>query len=68
MCPGVCASDLGRKFGERGFLARLAIEVFKLLAKSTETGARTFVLATLTGPEEHGKYIRHYGTDEQYAQ
>jgi NAD(P)-dependent dehydrogenase (short-subunit alcohol dehydrogenase family) len=68
MCPGICASDLARKFSEKGFFAWLAVGVFKLLAKSTETGARTFVLAALTGPEEHGKCISHYGTDEQYAQ
>jgi hypothetical protein len=41
---------------------------FTTFAKSTEAGARTLVLAAMTGPEEHGKYIRHYGTDEEYQE
>lgn len=41
---------------------------FATFAKSTATGARTLVLAAMTGPEEHGKYIKHYGTDEEYTQ
>lgn len=41
---------------------------FATFAKSTEAGARTLVLAAMTGPEEHGKNIKHYGTDEEYQE
>jgi hypothetical protein len=69
MSPGICATNLARGYSEKGLLAKLAVEAFKLtIAKSAEAGARTLMLAALTGPEEHGKYIRHYGTDKQYAQ
>jgi hypothetical protein len=35
---------------------------FAALGKSTEAGARTYTLAAMTGPEENGKYIKHYGS------
>jgi hypothetical protein len=40
---------------------------YALLSKSSEAGARTFILAAMTGPEENGKYIKHYGSaDAEY--
>lgn len=69
MCPGVCKSDLGRQYAAKGAVVRALIWFFfATFAKSTENGARTLVLAAMTGPNEHGKYIRHYGTEEQYAE
>lgn len=68
MCPGVCKSDLGRQYAAKGAAVRALIWFFfATFAKSTENGARTLVLAAMTGPDEHGKFIRHYGTEEQYA-
>ena len=37
-----------------------------VISKPTEGGARTLVLAAMTTPEENGKYITHYQTDEDY--
>lgn len=69
MCPGVCKSDLGRQYSEKGILMSVAVSFFSTaVAKSTESGARTMILAAMTGPEEHGKYIKHYGTEEEYAE
>jgi len=69
MCPGACKSDLGRQYYEKGLLYQLLLSIFTtFIAKSTEAGARTYIMATMTTPEEHGKFIRHYNTPEEYAQ
>lgn len=69
MCPGVCKSDLGTQYDTKGVVVRALIWLFfTMVAKSTENGARTLVLAAMTGPDEHGKFIRHCGTEEQYAE
>jgi hypothetical protein len=36
------------------------------ISKPTEGGARTLVLTALTTPEENGKYITNYQTEEDY--
>jgi hypothetical protein len=36
--------------------------IFGIIGKSAEAGARTFILAAMTEPEENGKYIKHYGS------
>jgi len=41
---------------------------FALFCKSSEAGARTFILAAMTGPEENGKYIKHYGSADAGSQ
>jgi len=69
ICPGVCKSDLGRGFAKQGLMYQVAISIFSnLIAKTPEAGARTYVLAAMTTPEENGKYIRHYSTPEEYAE
>jgi hypothetical protein len=35
---------------------------FATMGKSAEAGARTFILGAMTGPEENGRYIKHYGS------
>jgi hypothetical protein len=43
------------------------VEMFMyLVAKSTEGGTRSLVLAAMTTPEENGKYITHYQSDADY--
>jgi len=69
MCPGLCKSDLARNYYNKGILLSIAVAVFyTTFARSSESGARTLVLSAMTGPEEHGKYIRHYGTDDEYVE
>ena len=59
-------SDLGRQY-KTGFLLSLAVDGFmNLVAKPTEGGARTLVLAALTTPDENGNYITYYQSDEEY--
>lgn len=66
MCPGMVKSDLGREY-RTNFLISAGIDAFMNLAmKSTEGGARTLVLAGLTGKGENGKYITNYQSDEEY--
>jgi hypothetical protein len=44
-------------------LKSIAVNIFlAALSKSAEAGARTFILAAMTGPEENGKYVKHYGS------
>jgi hypothetical protein len=62
MCPGLCKSDLGRQYTAKSILMSISVNIFfTVLGKSTEAGARTFILAAMAGPEENGKYIKHYG-------
>jgi len=66
MCPGMVKSDLGRQF-RKGFVMSLMVDIFmSTVAKPTEGGARSLVLAALTLPAENGKYITHYQSDEDY--
>lgn len=63
MCPGLCKSDLGRQYTAKSYLMSIGVSIFfAALGKSAEAGARTFILAAITGPEENGKYIKHYGS------
>ncbi|KAK0344211.1 hypothetical protein LTR33_018931, partial [Friedmanniomyces endolithicus] len=52
--PGLCHSELQRDVPS--FLRPL-VNIFMLLARTTEVGARTLVHAALAGPETHGKYL-----------
>jgi NAD(P)-dependent dehydrogenase (short-subunit alcohol dehydrogenase family) len=69
MCPGLCKSDLGRAYSNKNILYKIGAWLFyALIGKTTEAGARTFVLASMTGPIDHGRYIQHYGTEEDVAE
>jgi ABC-type sugar transport system ATPase subunit len=60
------SSDLGRQY-KTNIAMILATNAFMtILAKPTEGGARTLVLAALTTAAENGKYITHYQSDEAY--
>ena len=59
-------SELGRAY-RTSYLFSIGVDIFSNLAmKSTEGGARTLILATMTTPEENGKYYTNYQTDEHY--
>lgn len=59
-------SDLGRQY-KSNFIMTFAVNTFMtLLAKPTEGGARTLIIAALTTPEENGKYITHYQSEADY--
>jgi NAD(P)-dependent dehydrogenase (short-subunit alcohol dehydrogenase family) len=69
MCPGACMSDLGRQHVEGSAVKQYGLHLIMwLVMKSTEAGSRTLLLAALTTPEEQGKFIRHYGTEEEYKE
>jgi hypothetical protein len=66
LSTGMVKSDLGRAY-KTSYPLSLAVDLFSNLAmKTTEGGARTLVLATMTSPEENGKYYTNYQSDEDY--
>ncbi|KIN05564.1 hypothetical protein OIDMADRAFT_112401 [Oidiodendron maius Zn] len=66
MCPGLVATDLGRAYMTGPIITFFANRVIAIVAKSSEGGARTPVLAALTTSVENGKYITHYQSDKDY--
>jgi hypothetical protein len=50
--PGYCHSEL-----ERDMNSRVVAVAKKIVARTTEVGARTLVDASLRGPSSHGKYL-----------
>jgi hypothetical protein len=59
-------TDLARDY-KKNFLMSAGVDAFMtLVMKTTEGGARSTVLAAMTTPEENGKYITHYQSDEDY--
>ncbi|KAF5636488.1 retinol dehydrogenase 14 [Fusarium sp. NRRL 52700] len=67
VCPGICNTDLQRTLKKRSLIARMAIPVLmSIVGKSPELGGRYLLAAALAGPEQHGKFIRFYLTDEEF--
>ncbi|TGO70554.1 hypothetical protein BELL_0706g00050 [Botrytis elliptica] len=59
-------SDLGREYNT-GVAMGIIINLWMGLAcKTTEGGARTYVLAALTPSSEHGAHYTNYETEEKY--
>ncbi|KAI0449961.1 short-chain dehydrogenase/reductase [Xylaria acuta] len=57
VCPGLCKTDLGRKFS---LGAKIAGFIFlAAFARSAEQGSRSLVSATALGPESHGRLWHH---------
>ena len=59
-------TDLGRAYQTNFILTHSINLLMAVVAKSSEGGARTPVLAALTTADENGKYITHYQSDENY--
>ncbi|KAI1298821.1 short-chain dehydrogenase/reductase [Xylaria venustula] len=57
VCPGLCKTELGRKFG----VVQRAIGnlVLSFIARTAEQGSRTLVSGTALGPESHGRFWHH---------
>jgi len=64
MCPGIVKSDLGRSYRTNFLMVAAVYGFMVLVAKTTEAGARTLVLAALE--EKNGGYLTHYQSDEEY--
>jgi hypothetical protein len=64
--PGMVATDLGRVYMTGPVISFFITRLMAIVAKSSEGGARTPVLAALTASDENGKYITHYQSDEDY--
>lgn len=62
--PGFCYSELTRS--QKGIQGLLVGLMKTALARSTEVGSRTLVLAATHGPESHGKYIYDGQIGEQH--
>jgi len=61
MCPGMVYSSLGRQYVKGNYLWDY---ILAIIAKPTEGGARSLVLAAVT--TKNGKYYTDYQTDEEY--
>ena len=63
---GMVKSELGRAY-KTNYLLSIGVDLFSNLAmKTTEGGARSLVLATMTTPEENGKHYTNYQSEEDY--
>ncbi|KAH7020872.1 uncharacterized protein B0I36DRAFT_367353 [Microdochium trichocladiopsis] len=67
-CPGVVKTDLARPFVSQNAAYAVGVAVFQgVLGKTAEAGARTLLRAVMTDEEQHGEFIRFYGSKEKYA-
>ncbi|KAJ0125107.1 short-chain dehydrogenase reductase family protein [Diaporthe amygdali] len=68
VCPGAVKTELSRSMQENSVLARIVAPLYMaMIAKSPDYGARIYLAGALAGPAEHGKFLRDYITDAQYA-
>lgn len=68
VCPGAVKTELSRSMQENSVVARIAAPIFmNLVGKSPDYGARIYLAGALAGPKDHGKFLRDYLTDSQYA-
>ena len=58
-------SNLAREYST-SMAMRIIIALWGSACKTTEGGARTYVLAALTSPLEHGTHYTNYETEEDY--
>ncbi|KAH6650459.1 hypothetical protein F5144DRAFT_478386 [Chaetomium tenue] len=56
-CPGLCKTDLGRKFSVASHI--FMAPFLAIFARSAEQGSRTLVSATALGPESHAGFWTH---------
>ncbi|KAI0965236.1 short-chain dehydrogenase/reductase [Xylaria arbuscula] len=57
VCPGLCKTELGRKFGV--VQRTIGNLVLSFIARTAEQGSRTLVSGTTLGPESHGRFWHH---------
>ncbi|KAA8565042.1 hypothetical protein EYC84_010805 [Monilinia fructicola] len=66
ICPGMVKSNLGREYNTNMAMRTIISLWSNLACKTTEGGARTYVLAALTSPSEHGTHYTNYESEEKY--
>lgn len=67
VCPGLVYSDIGRSIANMSWMMQLFVLVYlNTLGKSTDYGARLYLTAARTPPEEHGKFLVSLYTDDEY--
>jgi NAD(P)-dependent dehydrogenase (short-subunit alcohol dehydrogenase family) len=55
-CPGLCKTDLGRQYTDKGMLYRILLWIMGVLVmRSAEAGSRQYVSAITRGKESQGK-------------
>jgi NAD(P)-dependent dehydrogenase (short-subunit alcohol dehydrogenase family) len=57
VCPGACASDLSRDYD--GVFKIIKGVAAALILKTTEEGARTYIIGVSKGKESHGRFIQN---------
>ncbi|KAI1817127.1 NAD(P)-binding protein [Poronia punctata] len=66
-CPGMVRTGLARHYTGKSRVFDAFIAAYMgLAAKTPENGARTLIAAARTKEGEHGKFIRFYGSEEDY--
>lgn len=67
VCPGLVNSEIGRSIAKLSWWMKLFVMVYlNTLGKSTDYGARMYVAAACTPPQEDGKFLVSLYTDEEY--
>ncbi|KAI1330008.1 NAD(P)-binding protein [Xylariaceae sp. FL0255] len=67
MCPGQVKTDLARHYAEASRAIAMILPVFMgIKGKTPENGARTLIVTGLTEEKENGKFIKFYGSEENY--
>lgn len=56
-CPGACSSDLARDYD--GVFKIIKGVASALILKTTEEGARTYIIGVTKGKESHGRFIQN---------
>ncbi|KAI0910242.1 hypothetical protein F4823DRAFT_381803 [Ustulina deusta] len=66
-CPGVVKTNLARNYTEGSRAYTIAVAVFlAFLGKTAESGARTLIAAGVTKESENGKFVKFYGSEQEY--
>ncbi|KAF4632902.1 hypothetical protein G7Y89_g5222 [Cudoniella acicularis] len=67
LCPGLVQTNITRDVSNQPLLTKITVSLyFKILAKSPNYGARSYVNAVLKPQEEHGKFLIGAFTEEEY--
>ncbi|KAJ3572607.1 hypothetical protein NPX13_g4992 [Xylaria arbuscula] len=66
-CPGIVKTNLARHYQGQSLALAIGVALFGgVLGKTPENGARTLIAAGITKQDENGKFIRFYGSEEEY--
>lgn len=69
VCPGLVHSDIGRSIANVSWKTRLFVFVYlNALGKTTDYGARLYLTAARTPPQEHGKFLVSLFIEKEYRE